>query len=52
MVNNEFEVILNEAVTAEFQILSWHLPTGTEGNQIIPQPGYLASQPEFKLGTP
>jgi hypothetical protein len=52
MVNDQFEMILNEAVTAEFQILSWHLPTGTEENQIIPEPGYLASQPKFKLGTP
>jgi hypothetical protein len=52
MVNDEFEMILNEAVTAEFQILTWHLPTGTEENQIIPQPGYLVFQPEFQLGTP
>jgi len=45
-------MILNEVVTAEFQILSWHLPTGTEENQIIPQLGHLVSQSEFQLGTP
>jgi hypothetical protein len=52
MVNNEFEMIFNEAVIAEFQILSWHLPTGTDEKQAVPQPGYLVSQPEFKLSTP
>jgi hypothetical protein len=52
MVNDEFEMILNEAVTAEFQILSWHLPTGTEEYHTIPQPEYLVSQPEFKIDTP
>jgi hypothetical protein len=52
MVNDEFEMILKEADISEFQVLSLYLPRGTVENQATPQPGYLMSQPEFKLGTP
>jgi hypothetical protein len=37
LVDNELKMTSIEAVAAKFEVLSWHLPGGTEENHGMPQ---------------
>jgi hypothetical protein len=50
-MNNELERICKEAVEAQFKILSWHLPGGTEESHEKPQSGKPISGSTFEPRT-
>jgi hypothetical protein len=39
IVNNELERMWEEAVMAQFKVISWHSPGGTDENHEKPQRG-------------